>query len=162
GGSLGEGAARVGLPKAGGFRAVAAADVNKDGFTDFFFAAATGPGLLAMSDGKGAFAVSPAPAETAGAAAASFVDYDNDGVLDLVLASADGLHVFRNTNHGFTNVTKKTVPKQPKVGGGGVALAVADLDGDGDEDVLLAAGDSVAFLKNEGGSRNRSLPVHLT
>src|SRR5262249_48075215 len=37
-GSFADAAASVGLPKAGGFRAVAAADVNKDGFTDFFFA----------------------------------------------------------------------------------------------------------------------------
>src|SRR5262249_44422389 len=161
-GNFADAAATVGLPKAGGFRAVAAADVNKDGFTDFFFAAPSGPGLLAMSDGKGAFAVSPAPAETAGTAAAAFVDYDNDGVLDLLVASSDGLRVLRNTGRGFADVTGKAVPRQPKLGGGGVSLAIADLDGDGDEDVLLAAGDSVVFLKNEGGSRNRSLPVRLT
>ena len=45
---------------------------------------------LALSDGRGAFAVAPAPAGTAGALAAQFVDYDDDGLLDLLVATREG------------------------------------------------------------------------
>jgi Flp pilus assembly protein TadD len=161
-GSFADVAGAVGLPKGGRFRAVAAADVNKDGFTDFFFASASGPGLLAASDGKGGFVVTPAPAETAGATAAQIVDYDNDGLLDLLVAGADGLHLLRNTGRGFADATAKAFPRPPRTAGEGTSLAVADLDGDGDEDVLLASGDTVTLLRNDGGNRNRSLPVRLT
>ena len=43
-----------------------------------------------MSDGHGRFTVKDAPAESAGAVAAQFVDYDNDGLLDLFVVRADG------------------------------------------------------------------------
>ena len=45
------------------------------------------PGVLAMSDGSGRFASSPAPAGTSGAVASQFADYDNDGLLDLLAMS---------------------------------------------------------------------------
>ena len=43
---------------------VAAGDVNKDGFTDFFFGRAGRPGTLALSDGRGRFTRRRAPAAT--------------------------------------------------------------------------------------------------
>ncbi len=64
-------AAEVGLDfKGRACSAAAAGDVNKDGFTDFFFAcraedAANAPGLFALSDGKGRFNTRPAPPASA-------------------------------------------------------------------------------------------------
>jgi Flp pilus assembly protein TadD len=48
----------VGLDSEGRWTCVAAGDVNKDGFTDFFFGRADGPGVFAISDGKGHFNLS--------------------------------------------------------------------------------------------------------
>ena len=69
----------------------AAGDVNKDGFIDFFFAPAATPGRSPLSDGRGRFVVSAATATRAGATAAQFVDYDNDGLLDLVAVDTGGV-----------------------------------------------------------------------
>ena len=73
------------------YTAVAAADVNKDGFTDFFFGRAGARRVFAMSDGDGALRRRvQGPPGSAGATAAQFVDYDNDGLLDLLIADAAG------------------------------------------------------------------------
>ena len=55
-------ATEVGLSVKGAFTCVAAGDVNKDGYTDFFFGKADGAGVLAVSDGRGRFTTSAAPA----------------------------------------------------------------------------------------------------
>src|SRR6185436_6664077 len=98
-GSFSDVAAAVGLAAAAasgtGFTAVAAGDVNKDGYPDFYLGRAQGPGVLALSD-RGRFVITPAPVAANSAAAAVFVDYDNDGLLDLLTWSADGPHVVRN------------------------------------------------------------------
>ncbi len=46
---------RRGLPHDQDYTAVAAADINKDGYTDFFFARAGATGVFAMSDGRERF-----------------------------------------------------------------------------------------------------------
>src|SRR5262249_36794230 len=74
------------------FTSVAAGDVNKDGYPDFYFGRREGLGVLAMSD-RGRFVVTPAPDAARAASAAVFVDYDNDGLLDLLTWSADGPHI---------------------------------------------------------------------
>ena len=84
-------AAEVGLGAAAARGHVGRGDVNKDGFTDFFFGARGGPDLLALSDGRGRFTVAPAPGGVARAARrALFLDYDNDGLLDLLAARPEG------------------------------------------------------------------------
>ena len=55
------------LPQATGIAAAAAADVNKDGFVDFYFGRFAGPGIFALSDGRQKFTLSDAPEATAGA-----------------------------------------------------------------------------------------------
>ena len=69
-GSFKDLAAELGLVAPGPFRCAAAGDVNKDGYTDFFLGA-EGESSLALSDGRGAFRVAPAPKAAAGALAAA-------------------------------------------------------------------------------------------
>src|SRR6185436_1207943 len=79
-------AADVGLSAAVGnedITAVTAADVNKDDFPDFFFGRPNG-GVFALSDGRGRFGAAPAPAGVRAGLAAQFVDFDADGLLDLL------------------------------------------------------------------------------
>jgi Flp pilus assembly protein TadD len=147
------------LPAAGRFTAVTAGDVNKDGATDFFLGVADGPDLVALGDGRGRFTVSPAPEGSRGSRAAQFLDYDNDGLLDLVTLSPN-LRVVRNLGTGWTDVTKAAVAEAD--GGGAVAYAAGDLDGDGDTDLLLRlASGGLRLLRNDGGEKSRSLAVRL-
>ena len=153
-------AEQVGLVWSRRTTAVAAADVNKDDFTDFFFGMESGPGLLALSNGRGGFAVTTAPEATRDARQAMFVDYDGDGLLDLVVLGPDGLHVLRSLGRaGWSDVTRAALPGA--AGAVPVAFAAGDLDGDGATDVVvrLASGE-LRVLANRGGT-HRALAVRL-
>jgi Tfp pilus assembly protein PilF len=162
-------AGEVGLNIKGGVTSVAAGDLNKDDFTDFFFGKADGPGVFAISDGKSHFVTSSAPGGSEGSIAAQFLDYDNDGLLDLVLLQNQGARVLRNLGTKWDDVTERTVSTDLlKAGSASGAptthgFASADIDGDGDTDLIvsLASGD-LKFARNDGGHRNRSLKVQLT
>jgi Flp pilus assembly protein TadD len=156
-------AAEVGLNAKGRFTCVAAGDVNKDDFTDFFFGKADGTGLFAMSDGKGHFVTTPAPSGTEGSARAQFLDYDNDGLLDLAIVSGQTARVLRNLGTKWENVTERAVARDLLKEQAGRALASADIDGDGDTDLILLVGTGeLKIARNDGGNRNRSLKVQLT
>ena len=71
-GSFADVASGVGIAGSGAFTGIAAADVNKDGYTDYFFASGSGAGAFAMSDGKVKFATKPGPPGTENASAAQF------------------------------------------------------------------------------------------
>jgi tetratricopeptide (TPR) repeat protein len=91
----------VGLDKEGQWTCVAVGDYNKDSFVDFFFGAKYGTSFLAESNGKGGYQwheVSSLGFITA----AQFIDYDNDGLLDLVTQSEFKLEILRNLGNGFS------------------------------------------------------------
>jgi cytochrome c-type biogenesis protein CcmH/NrfG len=150
-------AADVGLAAAVGVEdltTVTAADVNKDGFPDFFFGRSNG-GIFALSDGQGRFRAAPAPAGVRAGLAAQFVDYDDDGLLDLVTWSEDGPHVSRNLGPSWSDVTGRAIPRA--AGGPAPAsargLALADVNGDGRTDLVTGGGaGALAVWRNSGGS----------
>ena len=154
-------AAEAGLVASGPFLSAAAGDLNKDGYTDFFLGA-KGRSQLALSDGRGRFTVVPAPEAASGALAAQFVDYDNDGLLDLLVVTAKGPRLLRNLGTSWVDVSTAAFPARPRGAAlAAAALAVADLDGDGDEDALVATATGLRRLVNEGGNRNHSFTVRL-
>src|SRR5262249_52775614 len=148
-------ASRVGLQTDGRITAVAAADFNKDDFPDFFFGRASAPGVFAVSDGRGRFRMVPAPATTTGATAAQFVDYDNDGILDLLTWSQDGLRLLRGVAGEWSDVTSRAFAGgTARRSSSARALLAADVDGDGDNDVIEAdGGGNVVVWRNNGGNR---------
>ena len=94
-------AAEVGLAASDrkGATNVAAGDVNKDGFTDFYFASLfDANGYLALSNGKERFQVTKI---AGGDHASQFLDYDNDGLLDLVTLAPGQLRILRNTGDSW-------------------------------------------------------------
>ena len=165
-------ASNIGLDVRGDFTAAAAGDVNKDDFTDFFFASAGARGVFAMSDGQGRFNIVPAPPTTGAIHAAQFLDYDNDGVLDLVAQARDGVRVWRNLGNSWEDVSERAVARAAAAGDSNApaastgapsrVLAAGDVDADGDDDLVTRAADGeLRFMRNDGGSNNRSVNVRL-
>jgi tetratricopeptide (TPR) repeat protein len=143
----------AGLPAEGRFGSVTAADVDKDGRIDFFFGTEEGPGTIALSDGRDRFRLVPGPAS--GARSAQFLDYDNDGLLDLVTLTGKGVSVFRNVGGGRWSETAPAA-----IQGSFRGFASGDLDRDGDQDLVLRDAEGKLYVaKNEGA--NRSLRVDL-
>jgi tetratricopeptide (TPR) repeat protein len=152
----------VGLAVVGAWTCVAAGDVNKDGFTDFFFGRASEPGLFAMSDGKERFKTIAAPAGSEGARAAQFLDYDNDGLLDCVMRTGRGLRVWRNVGpngDGWIDTSERAVSGNLKSLAGERLFAAGDIDSDGDTDIIVG---SLRVGYNDGGNANHSLRINLT
>lgn len=160
-GTFGEAAGAAGLAPAVASGAIAAGDVNKDTFTDFFFASAQ-KNALALSDGRGSFAMSSALDQVHDARAAQFLDYDNDGLLDLVAVVDAGIRVVRNLGARWMDVSTRATADDTQGADAGVrSLAAGDIDGDGDVD-LLTGGERLTIWRNEGGSRHHSVRVQLT
>ncbi|HEX8852656.1 MAG TPA: FG-GAP-like repeat-containing protein, partial [Pyrinomonadaceae bacterium] len=156
-------AREVGLDASGRWTSAAAGDVNKDGFTDFYFGRADSPGLFVTSDGRERFKTSAAASETQGTRAASVLDYDDDGLLDCVMLTAAGLRVWRNVGDGWTDASARAVSAGVSAFANSRLFAAGDLDADGDTDlVALNAAGEVRLARNDGGNSNRSLRVDLT
>jgi Tfp pilus assembly protein PilF len=151
-------AASAGLPQTG-ITAVAAADVNKDGFIDFYLGRANGAGTFALSDGRLHFTLHEAPPVTAGTRLAQFFDYDNDGLLDLLVATVDGLRLLRNVGDGWSDETAHT--GLDKVTGTVRSIALGDADHDGDVDIIATTDHGTRALRNDGGNAHPALAVTL-
>jgi Flp pilus assembly protein TadD len=149
----------VGLTSSEPILCVTAGDVNKDGFIDFYFGISNRPGQFFISNGRGSFRAEAAPLESKNTVSAQFLDYDNDGLVDLVVASPNAVRLFRNLGRRFMDVTRHALNIRA---GGLKQLVAADFDTDGDMDlILLTETGSSRVFENRGGNSNRSLRVNV-
>jgi hypothetical protein len=173
---------------------VAVGDYDNDGYEDIFIAGAR-KNVLYHNNGDGTFTdvtaragIGAKPAGTLSIGAAWF-DYDNDGLLDLVVSnytlwtpetdkrcSAGGVEyycdprlyyqpvphrLFHNLGHGkFEDVTEKSgFGKAP---GKGMGISIADFNGDGRQDVFIAndtEANSLFINKGDGTFEDQALQL---
>ena len=163
-------AAERGLEAGDGSRLVVSGDYNNDGWLDLLAVGGDGPGVsLFLNDGNGSFDQDLRPSAFLSDAgrltvhAAAFLDFDNDGWLDVVVAgeSGDGsgaVALYRNAAAGRFDLMEDVIPAVPAVHG----LVASDFGDDGDLDLFLGLADGgVRLLRNDGGSANRFLKLGL-
>jgi cytochrome c-type biogenesis protein CcmH/NrfG len=141
---------------------VAAGDVNKDDFPDFFFGRARSPAALALSTGWARFVVTAVPTAQA-PIAAELVDYDGDGLLDVLTWAADGPHVLRNVGTGWADTTSAATGggRTPPIASAR-ALAIGDVDGDGAQDaVVLGSPGALSVWRNGGSAQRHTVAIRL-
>ncbi len=118
-------------------RAAAWGDYDADGAIDLYVGFVGAPNKLYHNDGHGHF-IDVAPALglnlTGITRQVSWIDYDNDGDLDLFVAFRDRPNrLFRNDGGRFVDVAREwgvdAAGRPPEFGG--VGASVADFDGDG-------------------------------
>ncbi len=163
----------IGISQNHAFTAVAAGDYDNDGDIDLFIATdGKTPHQLYRNRGDGTYAPDGrSHEETLNAAKgvhgldAHFLDYDNDGFLDLWLIGTPkegdgrGVFLFRNDGTGRFTDASNVLPNTIRSGGDGT---VGDYDNDGDFDLFLTDSDGrVVALRNEGGNQNSWLQVKL-
>ena len=169
GGRFIERAAERGLGVAGQ-GVVSVGDYNNDGLLDLLTAPSGGAGIaLWLNQGRGRFAADERPEALLDSAAGVtirdgvFVDFDNDGWLDIALAvettGGDGaIGLFRNAAAGRFEDVSQLVPSLPTVH----RIAASDFGPDGDLDLFATTRDgSVRLLRNDGGNGNRFLGIRL-
>jgi Flp pilus assembly protein TadD len=181
--------AASGLESTGGSGAAAVGDYNNDGFLDLFVASASGgEPKLWLNKGNGVFtrdnrsSTAMQALRAVAGSAATFVDYDNDGWLDLIVAGTTSenageagksggaanpgggranVFLFRNDGTGKFLDRSSLIPAPVRVTGAS-AIAVTDVDDDGDEDVLLIDGAGAPrLLRNDLGNSNLAVNIEL-
>jgi len=149
------------LPR--GARALAAYDLDGDGWNDLAAAGPAGLVLLRNRSAAGAGEASyrrtaweAAPPPPGAAAPFAFADLENRGALDLVA----GASAYLRSPQGASRFVFGA--GEPLGGRGSAAVAAADFDGDGRTDLAAVGEDGVLrVLRNETPTPNRALVLSL-
>ena len=149
---------------------VSVGDYNNDGVLDLLAASRGGAGIRLWLGGSGGSFESDERPENLLAEAdrftihdAIFLDFDNDGWLDIALAGESpgdegALRLYHNAGPGRFEDISHILPQVPPLR----RIAGADFGSDGDLDLFASTSDgSVRLLRNDGGNGNRYLKMHL-
>lgn len=139
---------------------IACGDYDNDGLLDLFFGGAFGPGptvpgLFYRNAGAGNFqGITDSPlVTTLGNFTATWVDYDNDGFLDIFFTNTGGSNrLFRNQGDGSFTTVPSAIPAHSAGGNLANGSAWADYDNDGFADVFIFGGTGRNLLLHNDGS----------
>lgn len=147
-----------------GWHGMALGDANGDGLDDIYVCEPGGlPNRLFLANADGSVRDFSADSNTdfrLQSQAALFVDLDNDGDQDLVIATTLGVIFMENDgNAAFTVKGTRLVPEAAPV-----ALAAADLDLDGDLDIYTACyslrSSNTGSREGDAAQLGRPIPYH--
>jgi tetratricopeptide (TPR) repeat protein len=152
--------------------AVAVGDYNNDGFLDLFIASlAGGNHQLYLNAGEGKFTRDEKSAEifrsmkNVSGNDAAFMDFDNDGFLDLLIVGEsterEGKGVFLFHNNGIDNYDDVSY-LLPENLTSGRQIAIFDYNVDGDADIIITGlNGGIRLLRNDGGNLNHFVKIKL-
>jgi hypothetical protein len=114
------------------------------------------------NDGAGVFGSRTlVPASSVGDVESDFIDYDQDGDLDVAIASNDSVaRLYRNDLAGSWSLVHVTATELPAVTGPSLDVEAGDVDNDGDTDLFLARDDFMAnvYLENVTQTADTTAP----
>ncbi len=149
---------QAGVGDTGSGHGLALADVDGDGDIDIYVVNKNGPNVLYRNDGNGSFTDIT---EISGAGdfgpghGAVFLDYDNDGDLDLYVANWGGKNapnrLYRNEGNGtFTDVSDQSGISKMRAGASHGCIAL-DFDADGFCDIFASSAEEPPILLHNNG-----------
>ena len=162
----------------GSRKGVAVADYNNDGYLDMYVTGCSGnpiPGALYRNNGNGTFtnvtsvSGNPGLQQYGNWWGNDFLDYDNDGNLDIYLTDSGGSEIRQDTiyhNNGngtFTNVAEVAFP-EGAVPDASAGECMGDYNNDGAVDIYAPAAAGFgqgAFLKNVIGTTKNWIKIGL-
>jgi tetratricopeptide (TPR) repeat protein len=164
--------AASGLPEMTGEGVIAMGDYNNDGFPDLLSTANDSQQIkLLANDGDARFtedirsAALFASLQTLRVNDVTFLDFDNDGFKDLLVAgepvqkSGQGLFLLHNDGTGVFEDVSELLPKNITTV---QQISIADYNGDGDLDIFITGSDgTIKLLRNDGGNTNHYLKMKL-
>ncbi len=140
-------------------------DYDNDGDLDLYVANRLGPNFLYRNEGRGLFTRITTGAIVTDASdsnGCTWADYDNDGDLDLFVASFNQSAVFLYRNLGG-GVFERVLDEPPALpGGNGNSVVLADYDGDGFLDLFVSkwGGGNDQLYRNRGNG-NRWFKIRV-
>lgn len=163
---------KSGIQSEGGSSSVSVGDYTNDGYPDLLITSLNdGNHRLLKNLRNGSFERDQNVIETFSATKpakvfdACFIDFDNDGSLDIFIVGEstqqDGRGLFLFHNNGIDNFTDVSylLPEGIK---GGKQAAVFDYNDDGDLDIIVAGiSGGVTLIRNDGGNNNHFIKMKL-